>query len=334
MLSLKQQQQLAEESRQYFFTSSKMHDPPALLKHLLESVEEPVCQLQYLYEPLRAASSIASRPKLDRLLDCIDKLTREPALSLLLDQIETAEECDALELVQRTMRFPRMLANYRPTASVGGVQLKLVERLSQLSAPIQAEAISMLLILGETELLLGSSCAIETAASSLLRLKKGYSLVQAALKQRNSEAVDQLTRHLSEEELAKLFLDHVLFVETLLPSTASLLSELFQKRLSPKGLGCIFRKVLFQWSHTSFPKTRSPNSQKMLSNLISSLMGAVDLANGEVMLAVNQGITCRFEYFKEEEFVCQSAVVVMKAYARALKLGDSQDESFSLQDIS
>jgi hypothetical protein len=69
-----------------------------------------------------------------------------------------------------------------------------------------------------------------------------------------------------------------------------------------------------------FPQIRSPNSQKFLSNLLAMMLTKADINREDVTMAINRGIHARFEYFKEDEFVCQSAVVVWKAYAIALKI--------------
>ena len=97
-----------------------------------------------------------------------------------------------------------------------------------------------------------------------------------------------------------MLVDHVLFVETLKPSAALLLFDICSKFLSPAGISTIFKKIVFQWASPNFARIRSPNSQKMLSNLISQLLGRVNVNEEDVIMAVNKGITCRFEYFKEE----------------------------------
>jgi hypothetical protein len=50
------------------------------------------------------------------------------------------------------------------------------------------------------------------------------------------------------------------------------------------------------------------------------MLTKADINSEDVTMAINRGIHARFEYFKEDEFVCQSAVVVWKAYAIALKI--------------
>jgi len=191
-----------------------------------------------------------------------------------------------------------MLTNHRMTASIERVHAKLVEGLPQLNIASQLEAIGILLVLREAELILRTPLVMKIAAAHLLQFKCSYVLMLAAVNLNNSNALDLLTGSLEEGELIKLIVDHVLFVETLKPSVSSLLFEMCCKRLSPTGLKVIFKKILFQWASTSFPKVSSPNSQKMLSNLLSQLMSKIDVNEEDVVLAINQGITCRFQYFK------------------------------------
>lgn len=63
---------------------------------------------------------------------------------------------------------------------------RLVEGLPQLNhAASQLEALSILMVLRETELILQNSAVLKIAASSLLQFKSGYSLVLAAIREKN-----------------------------------------------------------------------------------------------------------------------------------------------------
>lgn len=167
------------------------------------------------------------------------------------------------------LRFPRMLANYRHTSIVPQIYSKVIEGLPQLPLVAQLEALNILVILRETRLLLENAAALKIASTHLLQLRNSHALVVYALVSKNQPALSQLTASLNEPELIKLLVDHVLFLENLSPSTSSIIYDLCCRRLTPAGIISIFKTVLFQWSNPSFPKMRSPNSQKMLSNFLS-----------------------------------------------------------------
>jgi|JI9StandDraft_2_1071091.scaffolds.fasta_scaffold245617_3 hypothetical protein len=84
MFDLKEQQQLTEAIREYFYLSSKPTELPVILKQLFEAVDRPLEQLRYLYEPLRDSSAIGCRQKLEELLDCMERLTWDPYLGTLV----------------------------------------------------------------------------------------------------------------------------------------------------------------------------------------------------------------------------------------------------------
>lgn len=63
------------------------------------------------------------------------------------------------------------------------------------------------------------------------------------------------------------------------------------------------------------------------------MMEKADINRDDVTIAINRGIHARFEYFKDDQFVCESAIVVWKAYARALKLHKELFDTKELEDL-
>jgi hypothetical protein len=153
-------------------------------------------------------------------------------------------------------------------------------------------------MLGEADLILKNPVVLDIVVSNISHLKKSYSLILSALSHKKSDILSRLVKGMSEDFLCRTLLDHILYAETLKPSTSSLIDDVCLSQLSAASVNNIFKQLLFEWANQSFPRVRSPNSQKMISNLLSLIINRVDIKQENVIVAINKGISSRFEYFK------------------------------------
>lgn len=63
------------------------------------------------------------------------------------------------------------------------------------------------------------------------------------------------------------------------------------------------------------------------------MVAKADINSSDVVQAINEGISYRFEYFEKERFVCQSAVIVLKQYACKLGIVDNKDGQFDFKQF-